>query len=154
MHRNDLKNNYYDMKDKFWIISNVEIEEERKKIITKSVNRNLFMIKFFTYTTPLIFITFFAEVYSNFIIIFPEFMPNILKSDIVKSIIIACIYVFECFNVTFLLTFDTVTVCTIAYLTMQFDMLGCKLQEVINTAECKKRDKIVHCINYHCFLIR
>lgn len=152
--KNNLRANYYDMKSHFWILDDVEIREKRKEKILKSASKNLYLLKFFIYSTPLLLLAFFAELYNNFILFFPDFVPDILQSNFVKILIKCSIFIFECFNISFLISFDTVIVCTIIYLKMQFDILGVKLQEVIDIVKISKREELIKCINYHCFLIR
>lgn len=152
-YKNELRANLDDMSE-FWILSKMEFGEKCKTKIMTTAQKNLHLIKFFIYTTPIIIAVYFLEVYNNFQVCFPEFVPDNLKSHFVKITLKLFLFIFAFFNVYFLVIFDTLTVCTIVYLKMQFQMLGYRLEDVVNKLETNKREEIIKCINYHCFLIR
>lgn len=153
VHKNDLGANLYDMK-RFWNLNELEFDEKFKTRIMASANRNLYLIKFFNYSTPMVVVVFINEASRNFHVCFPEFVPNIINSDFVKITIKFFLFVLVFYNCVFCTTFDTLTVCTIVYLKIQFSILGYKLQEIINKSESSNREEIINCIKYHCFLIR
>lgn len=138
----------------FWTLDEAPVTDKQRATMKTSVKRSLYLLKFYVPFMAAMDVLYSIDIIENLYIIPPDFAPNAFNSSIVKETIrysfICCVIlnwvIFEGFNM--------VVVCTLVFLKTQFDVLGRKLQNILNVPGTQQRTHINKCIKHHCFLLK
>lgn len=153
IYKKDFIENYYEMM-RFWDIEEIK-KKQHRKIIMKNINDTYLLPKLYISCAivtlpPLVYLCI-----RNLSIEFPPFVPDIFQRTPITWMLKLAILLTLSGNLSFFLSFWWICLSTVSYLNMQFHILSFKLKETINDSDTTdKRELIVNCIEYHCFILR
>lgn len=149
----NLKSNYKESM-LFWKIQNVRIKKEHKVRILKNIKQGIFVPKLFLYLMPLTTVLYVYNIYKDFNMKLPSFIPKQYHMKFLNGLINFAVIQYLCCNTPFILSFDIIAIYTCVYLEAEFELLGYELKRIVNEKLDGKREELIECINYHVFLLK